>query len=148
MATRIYVGQSPIRGWKHVQFNLDDKTLSIPCKKCTADEVMVDGVLEYLPINYLVTAINELRRPIAVGGKLIVIFPDVIKASLLYQRGTISFEDLQLALSGWKIALTRTKIENLLLMRFDRITEIFNHKNVKGKKLWFTILIAEKLKDA
>ena len=147
MATRsVFIGQCPLQNWLHVPFDPQNigSCLDLPYKKCSVHEVYVQGVLENIPPEQLIQAITEWRRVLELGGRLVIIFPDVIKAAFLYKRNVITFEDLQLAVLGYRSALAMEKIENLLIMRFSNVYETHMLKELKSKKLWETILIAEK----
>lgn len=148
MATkRICIGQFPLKEWTNVHFdsrNLET-CLKLPYKKCSISEVYVKDVLEKLPYNLIIPAIAEWRRVLIVGGRLVIVFPDVIKAAFLYKRNAMTFEQLQDALiGGYRTALAMEKIENLLLMRFSMVNEVHYLPQLRQKKIWQTILIAEK----
>ncbi|HDK42240.1 MAG TPA: methyltransferase domain-containing protein [Candidatus Moranbacteria bacterium] len=118
---------------------------NLPYKSCSIDEIWIEKTLEYIPQEKIPEVLNEWKRVIKVGGFFTVIFPDIVKAVFLYKRHAISFEQLQvIMLNRYKTALTLDKIESLLIMRYGEVQEIFNHKKLKRKNVWQTILIAQK----
>lgn len=141
---KVCITKYPIFGWRHIKARDYRETLKLPFKKCSIDEVYVENVLEHLSIDDLLPSLIEWRRVLKVGGKFTIVFEDVVKAAFLYQRDAINFEQLQKALSHKKCPLCLKQLEDFLIMRYPKVYEIHFFNNLKRKRLWDTILVAEK----
>lgn len=145
MATKkIYIGDDSIVGWVHVE---KEDALSLPNKKCSVQEIFVDRVLEDIPEEKVIPAIQEWRRVLEVGGRFTIVFSDVVKAVFLYQRRVISHEQLHEILAYQRSSPCLNWIEGLLIMRYADVYEAQLHNLLKEKKIWETILIAQKGKN-
>lgn len=144
MATKkIYIGDVCPRGWIHID-KLDSSKLKY--KNCCVEEVYADRVLEFLSPEDTVKYINEWKRVLRVGGKFTIVFADFVKSAFLYQRNVITIESFQEALIGeYQTALCKERVENLLVMRYEKVYEGF--KSLKKRPIWTSILIAEKMKN-
>lgn len=148
MATRkIYIGgrRAP-DGFIHIRLEKENLAtiLHLPYKNCSIAEVIVDKTLEYVPLEQMIDALTEWRRVLCVGGKFTIIYADIVRASALYQRNVISFEQLQqVAGQRFQILLSKNKLESLLILRYPEVLEELSF-SFKQKKLWEVVLTATK----
>ncbi len=149
MATRkVYIGRRrEVEGYVCIPFDRNDlkSVLNLPFKNCAIGEVIIENVLEYIPPEQMTEAINEWRRVIALGGRFLILYADVVRAAFLYQRKAISFDQLQEAMRPeYRTALCYDKLESLLVLRYPEIHEEFGFPFNKKKKLWNIVLSATK----
>ena len=149
MATRkIYIGnRRKVDGYECIFFERDniETALKLNFKNCAIDEVIVENVLEFIPADKITDAIVEWRRVIKVGGKFFIVYPDVVRASLFYQKNVLSFKQLQEFFKlKYRTFLTFNKVESLLLLRYPYVNEEFLFPINKKKKLWNIVLSATK----
>lgn len=144
---KLYIGgrRAP-DGFIHIRLDKDnlEAILRLPYKNCSIAEVIVDKTLEYVPMQDLINALTEWRRVLSVGGKFTIIYSDVVRAAILYQRSVISFEQLQNALGQqFQTVLSKNKLESLLILRYPEVSEELAF-SFKPKKLWEVVLTATK----
>lgn len=143
VSKKIYIGKNPPSEWAHI---FPEGSLKIKQKKCSVSEVISDRVVDNLTEKEVILGIKEWRRILSVGGRFIIIFSDIVKAVFLYKRGVISHSKLVEILNSQKSASCLERIENLLLIRYSNVYEIHGSPFIKNKKIWETILVAEKEK--
>lgn len=144
---KLYIGgrRAP-DGFIHIRLDKDnlEAILRLPYKNCSIAEVIVDKTLEYVPIEEMINALTEWRRVLCVGGKFTIIYADVVRASVLYQRSVISFEQLQFVSDQqFQTILSKNKLESLLILRYPEVKEELAF-SFKPKKLWEVVLTATK----
>lgn len=137
---KLFIGSNPPEGWLSV--SPYDHNTKLQYKNCSIDEVYVDHQLENYSPDQLVETLTEWRRVICVGGKFTIAFTDIVRAVFLYQRSSISSAALDSAMQASRSALSKQRIENLLVMRYSKVYEV--HQPLKEKQLWTTILSAQK----
>lgn len=147
MNRKLYIGgrRAP-DGFIHIRLEKDNLAaiMRLPYKNCSIAEVIVDKTLEYVPLEEMVDALTEWRRVLSVGGKFTIIYSDVVRASTLYQRNVISFEQLQQSVGQrFQIVLSKNKLESLLILRYPEVREELSF-SFKPKKLWEVVLTATK----
>lgn len=137
---KIFIGKEVPEGW--IAPPASEYFIRLPYKNCSVDEVYVDHSLELYSPEQIVEMLTEWRRVIRLGGTFTIAFTDVVRAIFLYQRSVISSEELDSAILPSHVALSKQRMENLLVMRYSTVQEI--HKPLTDKKLWTTILSAQK----
>lgn len=149
MATKkVYIGRRrELEGYECIPFDRNNlrTILNLPYKNCSIEEVIIENVLEFIPPDQLTEALNEWRRVIALGGRFLLLYADVVRAAFLYQRKAISFDQLQEAMRPeYRTALCYDKLDSLLVLRYPEIHEQFQFPFNKKKKLWHIVLSATK----
>jgi len=128
-------------GTREVHIDPDNPFLTYS-RKCNLDRIVVQGVLEFVPVGETVVALNNWRRYLKLGGEFVLIFPDFIRAAFLYKRNTLSYEAL-VEIVNHENLLDRERIENMLTIRYSEVNEVSYLEGV-SKKVFETILIAKK----
>ena len=137
---RLFVGVDAPEGW--LTISPHDHRQRLPFKNCSLDEVYVDHQLEKYTPDQIVEMLTEWRRVIRLGGQFTIAFTDIVRAVFLYQRSVISSEELDKVLECSNAALSKERLENLLIMRYSKVLE--THQTLNEKQLWTTVLTARK----
>ncbi len=87
MRLHLGCGTNHLPGWVNVDFNpnyspdvLDDVMRLSKFDKGCADEILAEHVLEHLPLNGSLIALNRWREVLKIGGKLTIEVPDLKRA--------------------------------------------------------------------
>jgi len=78
-----------------------DLTAPLPWGDGTASEILLEDVVEHLWPDELERLLVECERVLCVGGKLVLVTPDLGAVALAVVQGTVDLETLTHVMFGW-----------------------------------------------
>lgn len=103
MKIYIHVGKTPISGYLNINLgtdNLDLNNLDQVCEAAECIELVLDDILQYIPLQQIPLVIQKLATRLRKQAKLTIVSNDVNSCINMYKNGRMSLADLNLVLYG------------------------------------------------